>query len=111
MGIDLSSYAKEAKKNNEFNINISLGKQKSFSDKKKEVFYRELGMLLKAGVDFKKALEILSLQQKKKNDSELISNIKNMVVGGKSISDSMLGTGQFSSYEYLVFKLEKKHIG
>lgn len=110
MGIDLSSYAKEAKKNNEFNINISLGKQKSFSDKKKEVFYRELGMLLKAGVDFKKALEILSLQQKKKNDSELISNIKNMVVGGKSISDSMLGTGQFSSYEYFSIQIgEETH--
>ena len=73
---------------------------KKFSDKKKEVFYRELGMLLKSGVDFKKALEIMGNQAQSKVEQSLILDIKEKVIHGKSIYESMRATGQFSPYEY-----------
>lgn len=73
---------------------------KKFSDKKKEVFYRELAMLLKSGVDFKKALEILSYQAKTELEKKIISGIKSDVVSGRSICEAMIATNQFSAYEY-----------
>ena len=73
---------------------------KKLPDKRKEVFYRELSMLLKSGVDFKKALEILSQQSNHKFEKEIILEIKNKVVEGRSIYESMRETNQFSAYEY-----------
>jgi type IV pilus assembly protein PilC len=73
---------------------------KKLTDKKKEIFYRELGMLLKSGVDFKKALEILSNQSGTKFEKQLIFDIKDKVVHGKSIYEALMTSGQFSPYEY-----------
>lgn len=73
---------------------------KKLSDKKKEVFYRELCMLLKSGVDFKKALEILGNQSQSKLEQGIILEIKEKVVHGKSIYESMMVSGHFSAYEY-----------
>jgi len=101
MTIDLRTYKKKSAsesvtKDNEL---LFLFLQK-LSDKRKEVFYRELGILLKSGIDFKKALEILSEQDNKKNEKNIIINIKNDVIQGKSICDAMINTKQFSPYEY-----------
>ena len=79
-------------------ININFSKK--FNDKKKEIFYRELGMLLKSGVDFKKALEIINNQTTNTFDNSIILSIKKKVVEGRSIHESMKETNQFSSYEY-----------
>ncbi|MFN7675102.1 type II secretion system F family protein [Flavobacterium sp.] len=101
MGIDLSQYKSNPVEKKEFNFEIkSLTAAKKLSDKKKEVFYRELGMLLKSGVDFKKALEILSHQAKSKLEQSIILDIKEKVVFGKSICEAMISTNQFSPYEY-----------
>jgi type IV pilus assembly protein PilC len=78
---------------------FNLGAKK-ISDKKKESFYRELGMLLKSGVDFKKALEIMTNQAESKLEQSLLLEIKDKVVHGKSIYESMRASGQFSAYEY-----------
>ncbi|MGK4568998.1 type II secretion system F family protein [Flavobacterium sp. 3HN19-14] len=101
MSIDLSTYKKETKTV----AKSTTGKRlmpysKKFSDKKKEVFYRELCMLLKSGVDFKKALEILGNQSKNAFEQTLITDIRDKVVHGKSIYESMKASGQFSPYEY-----------
>lgn len=102
MSLDLSTYKKtkqDSKK--EFNLNLdSFQFSKTFSDKEKEIFYRELGMLLKSGVDFKKALEIVSQQVTKKKEKELILTLKDKIVHGKSIYESMMESKQFSPYEY-----------
>jgi len=102
MSLNLASYNKskpaEAGKAGLLNRQIDFGKK--FTDKKKEVFYKELGMLLKAGVDFKKALEILSGHTKNKFEKELIIQIKEKVIGGKSIYNAMMASGHFSAYEY-----------
>ena len=101
MAIDLSKYKNEATAGKDINFEIKSFKiSKKLSDKKKEVFYRELGMLLKSGVDFKKALEILSHQAKSKLEQSIILAIKEKVVLGKSICEAMIATNQFSPYEY-----------
>lgn len=101
MAIDLSKYKSETTARKDFNFEIkSFNVAKKLSDKKKEVFYRELGMLLKSGVDFKKALEILSHQAKSKLEQSIILDIKEKVVLGKSICEAMITTNQFSPYEY-----------
>lgn len=101
MGINLKSF--ENKNTISVNNNAKFYNQslvKKFSDKKKEAFYRELEMLLKSGVDFKKALEIIKNQTTNKFDNSIIVSIKNKVIEGRSIHESMKETNQFSSYEY-----------
>ncbi|THF48729.1 type II secretion system F family protein [Flavobacterium supellecticarium] len=101
MSFDLSAYKKDAPEKKELKRNTGQFQfSKKLSDKKKEVFYRELGMLLKSGVDFKKALEILSNQSANKLEKEIILRIKERVVEGRSIYESMRETNQFSPYEY-----------
>src|SRR5258705_2783906 len=101
MSFDLSTYkpAKSEKKPVKTE-SINLQFSKSLSDKQKEVFYRELSMLLKSGVDFKKALEILGNQSSNKFEKEIIIELKNKVVEGRSIYESIKETNQFSPYEY-----------
>lgn len=102
MSLDLSTYKTEKQKpKKEFQFNLdNIQLSKTFSDKEKEIFYRELGMLLKSGVDFKKALEIVSQQVTKKKERELILTLKDKIVHGKSIYESMKESNQFSPYEY-----------
>lgn len=103
MSLDLKNFQnsnkeKQVKSTKDLDLNFNFSKK--FNDKKKEVFYRELGMLLKSGVDFKKALEIIKNQTTNTFDNSIIASIKNKVVEGRSIHESMKETNQFSSYEY-----------
>lgn len=106
MSLDLSTYKTTVAPRKE--AAPALGQlqfSKKLSDKKKEVFYRELGMLLKSGVDFKKALEILSQQSGNSFEKSIILQIKDKVVEGRSIYESMLETRQFSPYEYFSIQI------
>lgn len=106
MSLDLSTYKTEKKPKKDFKIETSnIQLVKKFSDKNKEIFYRELCMLLKSGVDFKKALEILSNQSSSKFESQLIIEIKDKVVEGRSIYESVKETGYFSPYEYFSIQI------
>ncbi|GEM58524.1 general secretion pathway protein GspF [Flavobacterium columnare NBRC 100251 = ATCC 23463] len=101
MSFDLNTYKKNHTINTEKSSNvISFPFRKKFSDKKKENFYRELGLLLKSGVDFKKALEILSNQSTHKTEKEIITSVKTKVSQGRNIYESIKETNQFSPYEY-----------
>ncbi|MEL1244921.1 type II secretion system F family protein [Flavobacterium sp. DGU11] len=100
MSIDLGTYTIKNEKSKSFTKSGTVQFGKKFSDKKKEIFYRELGMLLKSGVDFKRSLEILSNQTKNKIERDLILQIKDKVTSGKSIYEAMMTSGQFSPYEY-----------
>lgn len=101
MSFDLSTYKKKTnstpKSKTEFR---SITFSRKFSDKKKEIFYRELAMLLRSGVDFKKALEILIQQSQSKLELDLLKEIRDKVTLGKSINEAMMASGHFSSYEY-----------
>jgi type IV pilus assembly protein PilC len=101
MSLDLSTYKAEKSEKKEFKIETGQFQfSKNLSDKKKEIFYRELGMLLRSGVDFKKALEILSNQSSNDFEKGMIIQIKDKVIEGRSIYESMRETKQFSPYEY-----------
>jgi type IV pilus assembly protein PilC len=103
MSFDLTTHKKS--KGTAINLNFQFGAKKVFSDKKKEVFYRELNILLKSGVDFKKALEILAEQSKKPLDKHIILGIKNNITEGKTIYESMMSSGHFSPYEYYSIRI------
>ncbi|HEX9981234.1 MAG TPA: type II secretion system F family protein [Flavobacterium sp.] len=104
MSTDLSAYKSKHVEKKEASHGRSINFSKRFSDKKKETFYRELGLLLKAGVDFRKSLEILA-RQSGKFEKAIIVDIKEKVVEGKSIYESMRESGYFSPYEYYSIRI------
>lgn len=72
----------------------------SFNNKKKQAFYQELAVLLKAGVSFKEGLSLIVESLKKNADKELIQSILNQVVNGKPFSDALAASKSFTEYEY-----------
>ncbi|HEX3008683.1 MAG TPA: type II secretion system F family protein [Bacteroidales bacterium] len=81
------------------NKEISLNRG-NLSDRKKESFYSEMNILLSSGVDIRSALDIVVEEQKKESEKKLFEEIRDRVINGKSISESILETGKFSAYEY-----------
>lgn len=76
-----------------------------FNNKKKQTFYQELAVLLKAGVSFKEGLSLIIESLKKNNDKELIQSILNEVVNGKPFSDALQASKSFTEYEYYSIKI------
>jgi type II secretory pathway component PulF len=72
----------------------------SFNNKKKQSFYQELAVLLKAGVSFKEGLSLIVESLKKNSDKELIQSILNQVVNGRPFSDALAASKSFTEYEY-----------
>lgn len=72
----------------------------SFNNKKKQAFYQELAVLLKAGVSFKEGLSLIIESLKKNADKELIQSILKQVVNGKPFSDALAASKSFTEYEY-----------
>ncbi len=78
---------------------------KPFGSKKKEAFYVELSLLLKAGVRLKDALKLLAETQKKKYDKNLINHLIERIESGKDFSEAVYGKKEFSDYEYHSLKI------
>lgn len=111
MGIDISKIntKTEAKKSsNSFSLDF-LNKEFSFSKKigakQREALYKDLYTLLSASVDFRTALDILANQQKKKVIKNLILDIKEQIINGRSFHEALKQTGNFSAYEYFSIKI------
>lgn len=77
----------------------------SFSNKIKEDFYTELGVLLKAGITLKDALELIQDALKKKAHQEKLSIISNSIVSGLSLSQAIKVQKEFTDYEYYSLKI------
>jgi type IV pilus assembly protein PilC len=86
------------------NKEINLFKPK-FSDKKKENFYSELSILLSSGIDIRTSFEILIEEQTQLSDKELFSEIYKKIIGGESLSESLINSGKFTQYEYYSLKI------
>lgn len=71
----------------------------AFPNKKKESFYVELGVLLKAGLTLKDALELIAEEQKKTADKKLIKGILHDLIVGKNLSEATKYRKEFSEYE------------
>lgn len=76
-----------------------------FSNKKKEAFYAELGVLLNAGITLKNSLTLIAEEQKKKFDKALIEKIIENLIVGKSLSEAVKLANVFSEYEYYSLKI------
>jgi len=70
-----------------------------FGIKKKLVLYGQLETLLSSGLDIQASLELIEQSFKKKQDRALIEALKDSIVKGKSLSESMEALGKFSTYE------------
>lgn len=71
-----------------------------FSNKRKEGFYGELALLLKAGVHLREALELLKENQKKEKLKGFYAQMLNKLDGGQSLSEILKNQKEFTEYEY-----------
>ncbi len=74
-------------------------------DKKKQNFYLDLNVLLSSGIDIKTSLEIICSDAVKKEDKTLFEKIKNDIIEGSGLSDALLKSNKFSTYEIFSIKI------
>lgn len=112
--IDLSAYKKTKKKDTASSGNFSLSKflhtdisfgSTQLNDKKKEAFYLELSTLLSSGIDLKTALELILVDQDRGKDKVLYNGIKENVLMGSALSQSLKISEKFSDYEYFSIRI------
>ncbi|WP_340064294.1 type II secretion system F family protein [Ascidiimonas aurantiaca] len=72
----------------------------TFSNKRKEDFYTELSVLLKAGVTLKEALSLIEDSQRKKSLKTFFKEMIDEIISGKSFSDVMQSRKEFTDYEF-----------
>jgi len=71
-----------------------------FSNKRKENFYTELSVLLKAGISLKDALVIIGDNEKNKHQKRFFDSLINDIISGGSFSEVVKKHEVFSEYEY-----------
>lgn len=89
--------------NNLLQKEITFGK--SFGNKKKENFYSELAVLLKAGIQLKDAIALIQGNQKKEKQIAIFSEIGSELIAGQSFFEVLRDKPEFSEYEYYSIKI------
>ncbi|NRR91365.1 type II secretion system F family protein [Winogradskyella undariae] len=112
MAFQLDNITKTEKKLEEKKVSSTSFLQKeitifgsTFSNKIKEDFYIELGVLIKAGITLRDALELIENSQKKKVNKQLFKEISSDIISGLSLSESVIKNNQFTQYEYYSLKI------
>ena len=111
MAFQLDNISRQVSKEKESTDNLAFLKNEitlfnnTFSNKVKEDFYTELGVLLKAGVSLKDGLELIENSQKKNENKELLKTISKDIVSGQSLSEALKVHNQFTSYEFHSIKI------
>lgn len=104
MKIDSSTYSKinnvskEDSTTSFWKRDISF-KRNKITDKLKERFYGDFLTLLSAGVDVRQTVEILSQNDKNNYYLEVLTQLKEKLVNGKTLSEAMASFSDFTSYE------------
>ena len=93
---------KSTRKENIFTRDISFGQK--MSDKKKFWFYNELSLLLSSGVDIKTAFELIASEERGKK-LEMLTKLKNDIINGYSLSESIERQKSFSTYDRYTIKI------
>lgn len=75
------------------------------NDKHKESFYHELAILLKAGIDLKSGLDLIVIQQQKKQIITLFEKIREDIIHGASLSIALQKHRDFTAYEYFSIQI------
>lgn len=78
---------------------------KSFGNKKKEDFYTELAVLLKAGINLKDSLALIQENQKKEKLNAFYGHMVDALVSGKSFFEVLHERPEFTEYEYYSVKI------
>jgi len=102
MGIKLARKEKKKEESSSsfwafMNKDISFGG--AFSAKRKQAFYEELGLLLRAGLDLQTALELLKENLKKKKEQEILGRLLEEIISGARFFEAMQRLSVFSTYE------------
>lgn len=98
---------KEHTRSNFLNKEIHLfGNQLSL--KKKESFYSELSILLKAGLDLKAVLDLCIESANKEKDKSLIKQIQEAIIKGDDLASAMEKTKKFSAYEIFSIRIAEE---
>ena len=111
MAFQLDNIPKQVSEEKETTDHLSFLKKditlfkNTFSNKIKEDFYTEMGVLLKAGISLKDGLELIQNSQKKGQNKDVIKRISQDIVSGKTLSDALRADNQFTSYEYYSIKI------
>lgn len=78
---------------------------KTFGNKKKEDFYSELAVLLKAGINLKDSLSLIQENQKKEKLQVFYSSMVDALVSGASFFEILQSRNEFTEYEYYSIKI------
>ncbi len=77
----------------------------SFNSRKKELWYDELSVLLRSGIQLRQALELISETQKKAEDAKMIKGMLQKLLVGVAFSESIKAEKAFTDYEYYAIKI------
>lgn len=103
--LDTISQPQQLKEKKQSSVSSLLQKEitlfgKAFSNKKKEHFYTELSVLLKAGVNLKDALSLIEQNEKKKPLKAFFSTVIDGIISGKTFSEVVKEKKEITEYEY-----------
>jgi len=76
-----------------------------FNNRKKEDFYIELAVLLKAGIQLKDAIVLLEQNQKKQPVRDFFHNMSESLIAGQSLFEVLQENKAFTEYEYYSVKI------
>ena len=113
MAFKLDNLQSNKEQHSSFNIQSILQKEislggSSFGNKKKEAFYTELHVLVKAGLTLKDALTLITEEQTKEADKTLLKTITTGFIAGKDFSDAIASQKIFSDYEFYSLQIGEK---
>lgn len=87
---------------------ISIGRNR-LGATRKEAFYTELAILLRAGLDLKTSLELTLAGQKKESKVyQIFATITASVLQGSNLSEAMEQTGKFTTYEVFSVRIAEE---
>lgn len=102
---NIKSISKESKGSlNEF-LNKDIQLTKRFTNKKKQALYNDLFLLLNAGLDIKRVLELVVEEQSNDKEKKVLTEVYNNVLKGVSLSESLGRNKDFSEYEIYSLKI------
>ncbi len=113
MGFEIKKIKANKQSKTNFDINDLLKKEitlfgNSFSNKKKEIFYTEMYVLLQAGLELKDALDLIVKEYKNEKDIQLFNAIIDDLISGKNFSEALRNQNKFSNYECYSIQIGEK---
>ncbi|MBL4707499.1 MAG: type II secretion system F family protein [Flavobacteriales bacterium] len=86
-------------------LSTDLSLSKSLSDKKKFRFYKDLSLLLSAGIDIRMSIELSIDGEKNIKTKNILQEVFDNIIKGLTFSEGLKKTAYFSEYEYYSIKI------